>query len=118
MAENAPALYILQKKVKRGRTLILERNIKSPFAPRGQVYLCLYKGTAQPDFMGRALLNFTSTLFHGFSRLARRWRENFEVFCFGERPFLIRGKALLKKSGPFFGPQNYNTVEGHNLARS
>ena len=54
MAENGLALYILQKKNRRGRTLILERNIKGPFAPRGKVSLGFYKGRAQPGLIGRA----------------------------------------------------------------
>ena len=65
MAENAPALYILQKGIKRGRTLILERNIKAPFAPRGKVSQCFYEDRAQPGPMGRACLNFIRALFHG-----------------------------------------------------
>ena len=72
MAEKAPALYILQKRIKRGRTLILERNIQAPFAPRGKGFSVLLEGQgparAQPGPMGKALLNSTSTLFHGRKR--------------------------------------------------
>ena len=67
MAENAPALYILQKRIKRGRTLILERNIQAPFAPRGKSFSVLLYGQgparAQPGPMGKALLNSTRVPF-------------------------------------------------------
>ena len=93
MAEKAPALYILQKRIKRGRTLILERNIQAPFAPRGKVSLYFYKGRAQPGPMGRALLNSISTLFHVFFRLAHRRRENFGGFLLREKALLNSGKG-------------------------
>ena len=86
MAESAPALYILQKRIKQGRTLILERNIQAPFAPRGKVSLYFYKGRAQPGPMGRALLNSISTLFHGRKRPRL-------VYPSEKRAFLIWGEG-------------------------
>ena len=48
MVEKAPALYILQKRIKPGRTLILERNIQALLHLAGKVSLYFYKGRAQP----------------------------------------------------------------------
>ena len=62
MAEKAPALYILQKRIKRGRTLILERNIQAPFAPRGKGFSVLLQGQGPARAHGKGLS--TSTLFH------------------------------------------------------